>query len=95
MALIKKPETSLEFNPPGYRITKICKNCAYYRPLDSNMRASWHGFCFLEREIKPNAPVRPTHGMCVCDAHIYKNVERNINRLSAKYGVAIPEESAL
>ncbi len=96
MARVKQNfKVSMAFTPPGYRLTKICKNCAYYKQLDSAKLNAWYGYCFLEREVNPTADARPTHGMCVCDAHVYKNVERNINRLSAKYGVSIPDETAL
>lgn len=90
----KRLPTSMEFTPPGFRITKVCMNCAFFTPRFDNQK-SGNGYCLLERQNKKDAPARPTHWVITCDAHIYKNVERTINRVSVKYGVAIPEETAL
>jgi hypothetical protein len=81
-----------DFTPPNYRVARICKNCTYYSPTGSGIRGRYVGICKLQKVADPTATVRPSHGTCTCDAHIFKHHNKTINRLHNDYNAAIPDD---
>lgn len=79
-----------EFIPPGLTVARICKNCAFYHAEGPNVKEGWNGVCKLERMKDENAPYRPIHGSCRCDAHVFKKIGLTVHKLCEKYNVTPP-----
>jgi hypothetical protein len=81
-----------EFTPPNYKVARICKNCFYYSPTGSGIRGRYIGICKLQTVADPEAHPRPSHGTCVCDAHVFKRHYKTIYKLHHDFNAAIPDD---
>ena len=79
-----------DYTPPGYQVARACGNCLYYRKVTVS-----HGTCRLETLANPTAPKRPTHLICTCDAHVFKNHSVTIHRIHHDLNAAIPDDRQL
>jgi hypothetical protein len=80
------------FQPPGYKIARVCKNCRFYRPRGSGRIGRYQGICLLEQVANPKASSRITHGTCTCDAHIFKTFGKILLGIHDDYNAAIPND---
>ena len=79
---------------PGYTIARCCRNCLYYKTSQKTSGGErLDGSCTIHNITDESIEPVSTHGTCVCDAHSWKPLGRNIHRIAMKYNAKVPDDT--